>query len=400
MKHKRKIVLIGDSFPPLRNSCSIQLRDLSQEFALKGHDITVIIPTSDLDGYYSDEILNGVRVLRLKAPRIRGINFFKRTINECLMPFYMYKNLRKSGLSKIKWEGIIWYSPSIFHGIFIKYLKKTSGCKGYLIIRDIFPQWALDIGLIRRGIPYHFFNIVAKYQYKVADTIGVQSKGNLDYFVDWAKKPHKNVEVLNNWLNKPHKNNCSIQLKNTILADKKVFVYAGNMGVAQGLDTIVDMIANLKNQSDIGFLFLGRGSHLRALEDKAKKLNIDNILFLDEINPNEIFNLYKQCIAGIVSLDSRHKSHNIPGKFLSYIQSGLPILANINPGNDLAELIKKHDVGVVCENNEVTELLELVKILLNKIETEQDLELRCKKLFSQKFDVKKIVPQIMKSLFR
>jgi glycosyltransferase involved in cell wall biosynthesis len=258
----------------------------------------------------------------------------------------------------------------------------------------------LDIGLIRRGIPYHFFNIVAKYQYKVADTIGVQSKGNLDYFVDWAKKPHKNVEVLNNWLNKPHKNNCSIQLKNTILADKKVFVYAGNMGVAQGLDTIVDMIANLKNQSDIGFLFLGRGSHLRALEDKAKKLNIDNILFLDEINPNEIFNLYKQCIAGIVSLDSRHKSHNIPGKFLSYIQSGLPILANINPGNDLAELIKKHDVGVVCENNEVTELLELVKILLNKIETEQDLELRCKKLFSQKFDVKKIVPQIMKSLFR
>ena len=158
IKHKIKIVLIGDSFPPLRNSCSIQLWDLSQEFALQEHDITVIIPTSDIDGYYSDEILNGVRVLKLKAPEIRGINFLKRTINKCLMPFYMYKNLRKSGFFKIKWDGIIWYSPSIFHGIF----KKTSGSKGYLIIRDIFPQWALDIGLISRGLPYHFFNIVAQ----------------------------------------------------------------------------------------------------------------------------------------------------------------------------------------------------------------------------------------------
>ena len=76
----------------------------------------------------------------------------------------------------------------------------------------------------------------------------------------------------------------------------------------------------------------------------------------------------------------------------------MPVLAKINPGNDLAEIINKHDVGVVCENNKVIELIELVRILLNKIETDQDLELRCKKLFSQKFDVKKIVPQIMKAL--
>jgi len=65
------------------------------------------------------------------------------------------------------------------------------------------------------------------------------------------------------------------------------------------------------------------------------------VLFYDEIDPDEIPGLYAQCHVGIVALDPRHKTHNIPGKFLSYMQSGLPVLASINPGNDLVELIQR-----------------------------------------------------------
>jgi hypothetical protein len=67
---------------------------------------------------------------------------------------------------------------------------------------------------------------------------------------------------------------------------------------------------------------------------------------MDEIDP-EILDLYAQCTAGIVALDPRHRSHNIPGKFLTSMQSGLPALTNINPGNDLAQLIRSGGVGVV-----------------------------------------------------
>jgi len=80
---------------------------------------------------------------------------------------------------------------------------------------------------------------------------------------------------------------------------------------------------------------------------------LDNVLFYDEIHPDEIPDLYAQCSAGIVSLDSRHKSHNIPGKFLTYMQCGLPVLANVNLGNDLAEIIRDAKVGQVCENNTI-----------------------------------------------
>lgn len=82
--------------------------------------------------------------------------------------------------------------------------------------------------------------------------------------------------------------------------------------------------------------------------------------------------LYAQCAVGIVALDPRHKSHNIPGKFLTYMQSGLPVLANINAGNDLAALIRHESVGQVCESNQVDKLVRLNEALLLHIDTDAD----------------------------
>jgi hypothetical protein len=85
------------------------------------------------------------------------------------MPFAMLCQFRKSLLASERWDGVVWYSPSIFHGPLASALKKSSGCQGYLIVRDIFPEWAVDMGLMRRGLPYRFFDAAARYQYSVAD---------------------------------------------------------------------------------------------------------------------------------------------------------------------------------------------------------------------------------------
>lgn len=176
-----RFVLIADSFPPLRNSAAVQLRDLSREFVRQGHDITVLLPTPDLKTPWLLEDMDGVQVLRLRAPKTKDINYVRRTIGEFLMPFFMRRNLRQSPLAQQKWDGVIWYAPSIFHGPLANSLKKASGCKGYLIIRDIFPEWAVDMGLMGRGLPYRFFDAAARYQYSVADVIGVQTPGNLGF---------------------------------------------------------------------------------------------------------------------------------------------------------------------------------------------------------------------------
>ena len=125
-EYVNRIVLIGDSFPPLQNSCAIQLRDLSREFCRQGYDLTVMVPSPDLENFCLIEQVDGVRVVYLKSPQIKGINFFRRSINEFLLPFYMYQNLMRSTLAKEKWDCVVWYSPSIFHGPLVKKLKKFS----------------------------------------------------------------------------------------------------------------------------------------------------------------------------------------------------------------------------------------------------------------------------------
>jgi glycosyltransferase involved in cell wall biosynthesis len=394
-----RIALIADTFPPLRTSGAVQLRDLSREFARQGHALTVLLPSHDQNVPWSLEEFDGVQVLRLKAPRTKDIGYVRRTLGEFAMPFAMLRQFRKSPLSGELWDGVVWYAPSIFHGPLASALKRFSNCKGYLIIRDIFPEWAVDMGLMGRGLPYRFFDAVARYQYSVADVIGVQTPGNRGYFERWRQQPGRRLEVLQNWLDKPAKVRCSIRVNESALAGRKVFVYAGNMGFAQGMDILLDLAERLQHRTDVGFLFVGRGSDASRLKASAKDRKLVNVLFYDEIHPDEIPDLYAQCSAGIVALDPRHKSHNIPGKFLTYMQSGLPVLANVNAGNDLAQMIRDEQVGQVCESNQVGELLQLTDKLLTQIDTQaDDLPNRCRSLFEREFAVDRTVRQIVAAL--
>ena len=395
-----RIALVADTFPPHRNSAAVQLRDLSREFIKQGYVVTVILPAQDQKLSWILEDIGDVQVLRLKAPLTKDVSHVRRTFGEMLMPFAMWRQFRKSPLHGECWDGIVWYSPSIFHGPFIHILKLSCNARTYLIIRDIFPDWAADIGLMSRGIIFQFFKTIANYQYSVADVIGVQTSGNLPYFKRWKQKSGRSLEVLQNWLAEPSCKPCSIRINETVLNGRKIFVYAGNMGVAQGMDILFDLVEHLHDRKEIGFIFVGRGSETHRLKALAKERQLTNVLFFEEIHPDEIPDLCSQCCAGIVALDPGHNSHNIPGKFLTYMQSGLPVLANINPGNDLAALIRTEKVGQVCETNKLSELAELTEILLKEINLdEDDISNRCLSLFQREFSVENKVRQITSAFF-
>lgn len=393
-----KIALIADTFPPLRTSGAVQLRDLSVEFINQGHDLTVILPSGSQKKQYIIEYQDGVRIVRLKTFTTKDIGYFRRALNETFMPLLMLWHFRKTPLIHEKWEGIVFYSPSIFLAPLADYIKRKSFCKCYLIIRDIFPEWAADVGLIGRGFPYIFFKIVANYQYSVADIIGVQTAGNLGYFKFWKQDSGRKLEILDNWLGTPANIPCSIIINDTNLSGRKILVYAGNMGVAQGMDILIDLAEKLQYRKDVGFLFVGRGSDLKKLIFSVECRKLNNVIFFDEIHPDQIPHLYSQCIAGIVALNPEHKSHNIPGKFITYMQNGLPVLANLNAGNDLADIIRRHNVGQVCESNMIDDLTKMTLKLLNQIESDQYMISRCKMLFHTKFSSKMAVEKIIASL--
>lgn len=393
-----RLVLIADVYPPLRSSGAVQLRDLSIEFAKQGHEVTMMVATPELKELWSVENWHGVQVIRLKTPQTKDVNYVRRTIGELLMPFYMLHRLRKSPLGQQQWDGVVWYSPTIFLGPIVQALKTASQCKSYLIIRDIFPEWAVDMGLMGRGLPYRFFKAIVNYQYSVADVIGIQTLGNQTYFTEWLEQANGRLEVLQNWLEDAPNRGCSISVADTHLAGKKIFVYAGNMGIAQGMGVLLDLADQLRNRSDIGFIFVGRGSDAKKLRLDALQRNLDNVLFFDEIDPDEIPGLYAQCHVGLVALDPRHKTHNIPGKFLSYMQAGLPVLAAVNSGNDIVGLIQSEDVGLVCTDNSVVTLKSNAEQLLSALEQDTGYASRCKDLSVRLFSPAVAVRQIVTAL--
>ena len=393
-----QFALIADTFPPLRTSGAVQLRDLSREFVRQGHQLTVMLPSSDQKQAWQLERADGVDVLRLKAPRTKDINYVQRTLAELWMPFAMRRSLAKSPLKNRSWDGVIWYAPSIFLAPLANYLKFQSNCKGYLIIRDIFPDWAADMGLMGRGLPFKFFQAIAKYQYSVANVIGIQTEGNGGYFENWRQQDGRRLEVLQNWLGPAAQKACSIQIAETDLRGRIVFVYAGNMGIAQGMDRLLQLAEKLNSHTDIGFLFVGRGSEVKRLKEMVRSKKLSNVSIHDEIDPDEIPSLYAQCHVGLVALDYRHKSHNIPGKFLTYMQSGLPVLAKVNKGNDLLTLIADHRVGLGSGDGKIETLCEMAHALVEKIRIDTQISTRCQELFDQKFSVEHAVKQIVSAL--
>lgn len=392
------LLLIGDAFPPSRSSAAIQLRDLSRQLAVDGHKLTVMIADEKQSLDVKSSFEEGYQIIRIKTPKTKDVAYFRRTLNEFLTPFVMLYRFSIMKRRRERFDGIIWYSPSIFFGPLVHFYKKINRCDAYLILRDIFPDWAADLGLIKRGIPYTILKLVASYQYFVADIIGVQSRGNLAYFAHTLKHGQGKIEVLQNWLGDQGKIECPIVLSDQFSKSCKYVVYAGNMGVAQDLNIFLQLAKNKSHVSDLVFVFVGRGQCKNLLQQTAIEMNLHNIMFFDEIEPDAIPKLYAQCDVGIISLAHEHKTHNIPGKLLSYLQCGMPCLAKVNPGNDLIDLIETWDVGRSCTSNSVDELEQKLNEVLHMIENDPDVQQRCASAFETHFSVKSASGQIVSAL--
>lgn len=388
-----RLALIVDAFAPARTSAAVQTGDLARELAAQGHQPTVITPLPGLSRPWEIEESDGVQILRVRAFKTKDVGYVRRALAEWLLPFVLLTGLVRSPLRRMRWDGIVWYSPTIFLGPMIHALKRFSRCRSYLVLRDIFPEWAADAGIMKRGLVYRVFKLVERYQYSLADVIGVQTPANLPYLAEW--KRGKALEVLNNWLAAATSAaECPIEIPD----GKVVFVYAGNMGVAQGMDAIIEVACQLRDHPRAFFLFVGRGSEVRRLQSKVQALGLKNVAFHDEIEPWEIPALLSKCHVGVLSLDLRHTTHNIPGKFLTYLRAGLPVLARVNPGNDLEMLIRTADVGRVSTAEAAGALTGLASELLEDESARTAMGIRARELAARLFSVESAAEQVIRGL--
>ena len=238
----------------------------------------------------------------------------------------------------------------------------------------------------------------AKMQFLAADIIGVQSRGNIKFIQKKIFFKTNKVTVLNNWLSQTKIDKCKLNLSNLKFKEKRIVIYSGNMGISQGIETLIGLANSMKDNKNIVFLFIGRGTEYLKSKNLCKEIGLQNVFFEDEIPSSQIFDLYSKCFCGLIVLDKKHKTHNIPGKLLSYLRSGLPVFAIVNEKNDLIKLVNKNQVGFATDNFDMKKAHINFTNLLNNIQKDDQIKNRCKKLANTLFSTSIIVEEIINDL--
>lgn len=385
-----RLLLVADVFPPVRTSGAALMYDLAVNLVRIGHECTVVTPDAQISRPFEFVHTDGFDVLRIRSGPLKQINLVRRAINEILLSSRMWDGYCTSPAASKHYDGVVFYSPTIFFGRFIARIKSLYNCRAYLILRDIFPDWAVDLGVMRKGPHYWIFKAVARYQYSVADMIGIESQSNKKYF---SGNTHT-TEVLHNWVDidapPPPYFNLPENLRNHI-----ILAYAGNMGIAQDMDNLVRLARSLVHRTDCRMLFVGGGSERGRIEAEVRHLGLANVVFLPEVHPQELRGLLRQCHVGLVSLDRRLRSHNITGKLLSYLEAGLPVLGSVNPGNDIKSTVEESGAGLVFWNGDDEALVEAACLLLDSEDTRIRMATAAKQLCRTRFSSLAAVNQII-----
>lgn len=397
-----RIAIVADSFPPLKNSAAVLVSSLVEALAALGHQVLVITPSLDIDKSYLREDCKTFQLLRIRCGKIKSHHKWMRGISELSLFFTLPRAYKKSPYALDNWELVIWYSPSIFLSSLVRDLRNRSN-NSYLILRDIVPDWMVDIGLMKKGPSYYFLKWFEHYQYRLADFIGVQSPGNQKYIEKLRLPNLKKLEVLPNWMPSTSTNShfldsnyAHTNLEDTILRGRKVLIYAGNLGDAQGIENFAQTIFDLKDQIDCGFLIIGRGSKKAWLDEYIRSHHLKNVLLLDEVDLETLNIYYRQCHCGLVFLNPKHRSHNIPGKFISYLEAGLQVAACVNPGNDLISIITDAHLGLVVDNPD--EFSNKLRRFLGDLNTNANYSSRAKAFYEKYYRPSAIAEQIVKTI--
>ena len=392
----RICLIIDDYMPESIKVGAKMMHELACEFTAQGHQVTVVTPSPKLEIKTRIDTLDGVTVCRFRSGEIKNVGKIKRAINETLLSYHAWKSF-KSYFEEHPHDLIVYYSPTIFWGKLTEKLKKLWNAQSYLILRDLFPQWAIDQGLIREDSKIEkYFRYFEKRNYAAADTIGLMSQKNLEWF-ERTSHTDKRLEVLHNWAANEPVDVVSDHKKKLGLEEKVVYFYGGNIGHAQDMMNIVRLAKAMRNEEEAHFVLVGAGDEVELVRNSIRNEKLDNMTLLPAVSQEEFKQMLASFDVGLFTLHKEHSTHNFPGKLLGYMVQELPILGSVNAGNDLKEIVEDAKAGLVTVNGEDERLLENAIKLLDA-DYRNEIGRNARKLLESTFSVEAAAKQILERI--
>lgn len=344
--------------------------DLVRKFREQNHNMFVVCSNEKRSGRETGHVVqNGVDILRVKIGNITKSHIIEKGIATLLIE-YQYRAAIKKFYFNVKFDLVIYATPPITLEGVISYIKKRDNAKSYLMLKDIFPQNALDLSILQttglKGMMYRFFRYKEKRLYEVSDYIGCMSEANCQYIVKHNPQlNHNKLELCPNCLEMydPMTGNTGkkeIREKYGLPLDKLVFVYGGNLGKPQGIPFLLECLKTQRNNENVYFVIVGDGTEYGLISDTIDKEQYHNVKLLKRIPSQDYDVLIRSCDVGMIFLDHRFTIPNFPSRILSYMYAKLPVIACTDTVTDIRQLIEENDIGWWCESSNSQSFVEII----------------------------------------
>ncbi len=348
--------------------------DLLRQFRDHGHQVYHVSTYERRVGKETEFVEeNDTHALRVRIGNLTKCNIIEKGISTLLIES-QYRSAIRKYLSDVKFDLVLYSTPPITLVGVIKYIKKRDGAGSYLLLKDIFPQNAVDLGMMTKsglkGLLYRYFRVKEKRLYALSDRIGCMSQANVDYVIRHNPDvPHEKVEVCPNCIevqdvSVTEEQRREIREKYGIPQDKKVFVYGGNLGRPQGIPFIIDCLRSLRNHPEAFFLIVGDGTEFSRLQAFMDQEQPSNMKLLKRLPKDDYDRMIPACDVGLIFLDHRFTIPNFPSRLLAYMQAGLPVLAATDPNTDIGKVIVEGGFGWWCESNDASAFVRKVEEVL------------------------------------
>ncbi|MBI9008542.1 MAG: glycosyltransferase family 4 protein [Tenericutes bacterium] len=386
------IIYLSTSFPKPDKGETIYT-DLAHELKKRGHSVIVVVADQKKNlKTNSFEEENGIRVLRIACMNFYDVNKIKKAISFMFMPKYIKKGIKKY-LKGYEFDFVLHESPPVSNFSIVRWIKKTFNCLNFLMLKDIFPQNAVDLQLFsKRSIFYHYYRYLEVKMYRLSDKIGVMSKGNLEYILKHNKidQLSKKTSVFPNTIRvnpsvSTNKEFC--RKSQNIPEDSLVLVFGGNMGLPQYIELLIYALEYFRDNEKVYFILIGRGTERTKIKDLIENKSISNIKLLQNLSRSDYENYVLISDLGIITLNPKFTIPNYPSRILSYFRHSLPVLAATDINTDIKELIIDNDLGYWVHSAHKKEFVKQIEKLIYDKSGLKEKGMNANRYLKEKFSV-------------